>query len=86
MTNDKNKIYWNLNWILCAIVFIILAVVFIYRYFKIGVPVEANWTEEVFKYILMWPTITVICWGIAWVPFKMLSSYIAKKRGGAIEE
>ena len=33
----------------------------------------------------MWPVLTAICWTIAWVPFKALSSYIAKKRG-AIEE
>ena len=81
MTNDKNKIYWNLNWILCAIIFVILAAVFAYRYFAVGVPVEANWTEEIFKYLLMWPILTAICWTIAWVPFKALSSYIAKKRG-----
>lgn len=86
MTTDKNKIYWNLNWILCTIVFVILAIVFAYRYFKIGVPVEESWTGEIFKYLFMWPVITVICWVIAWAPFKMLSSYIAKKRGGAIEE
>lgn len=85
MTTDKKKIYWNLNWILCAIIFVILAAVFAYRYFKVGYPVEANWTEEVFKYIAMWPILTTICWTIAWVPFKALSSYIAKKRG-AIEE
>ena len=81
MTTNKKKIYWNLNWILCAIIFVILAAVFTYRYFAVGVPVEANWTEEIFKYLLMWPILTAICWTIAWVPFKALSSYIAKKRG-----
>ena len=83
MTNDINKIYWNLNWILCAIVFVILAIVFAHRYFAVGYPVEANWTEEIFKYLLMWPVLTVTCWTVAWVPFKALSSYIAKKRGAA---
>lgn len=85
MTTNKKKIYWNLNWILCAIVFVILAAVFAYRYYSVGYPVEANWTEEVFKYLVMWPVLTVICWTIAYVPFRALSSYIAKKRG-AIEE
>lgn len=82
MTTNKKKIYWNLNLILCAIVFIILAAVFAYRYFAVGVPVEANWTEEFFKYLLMWAVLTVICWTIAYVPFRALSSYIAKKNGG----
>lgn len=85
MTNDKNKIYWNLNWILCAIIFVILTIVFIYRYCVVGYPVEANWTEEIFKYLFMWPVITVVCWVIAWVPFRAFSSYLAKKRGD-IEE
>lgn len=81
----KFKIYWKLNWILCAIVFVVLAVVLAHRYFVVGVPVEANWTEEIFKYLFMWIPITVICWTIAYVPFRLLSSHIAKKRG-AIEK
>ena len=81
MTTNKKKIYWNLNLILCAIVFVILAIVFAYRYFAVGVPVEANWTEEIFKYLFMWPILTVICGTIAYVPFRALSSYIAKKNG-----
>lgn len=85
MTTDKKKIYWNLNWILCAIIFVILVAVFVYRYYSVGYPVEETWTQEIFKYLFMWPVLTVICWTIAWVPFKALSSYIAKKRG-AIEE
>ena len=77
----KFKIYWKLNWILCAIVFVILAIVLCVRYFKVGVPVEANWTEEIFKYLFMWVPITVVCWAIAYVPFRALSSYLAKKQG-----
>ena len=77
----KFKIYWKLNWILCAIVFVILAAIFAYRYFTVGVPVEANWTEEIFKYLFMWIPITVICWVIAYVPFKAWSSHLAKKKG-----
>jgi len=77
----KQKIYWHLNWILAAVVAVILAAVFIYRYFTIGTPVEATWGEEIGKYLFMWPVLSVICWTIAWVPFKALSSYIAKKRG-----
>ena len=82
----KFKIHWKLNWILCAIVFIILAIVFFVRYFTVGVPVEANWTEEIFKYLFMWIPITVICWTIAYVPFKLLSSYLAKKKGEVDDE
>ena len=81
MTNNKKKIYWMLNWILCAIIFVILATVFYYRYFRVGTPVEDTWLEEVTKYLLMWPVLTAVCWTIAWVPFKALSSYIAKKNG-----
>lgn len=77
----KFKIHWRLNWILCAIVFVILAAVFAYRYFAVGVPVEANWTEEIFKYLFMWIPITVICWTIAYVPFRAWSSHLAKKQG-----
>lgn len=77
----KFKIHWKLNWILCAIVFVILAAVFAYRYFTVGVPVEDNWTQEVFKYLFMWIPITVICWTIAYAPFRALSSYLAKKKG-----
>lgn len=77
----KFKIYWRLNWILCAIVFVVLAVVFCVRYFTVGTPVEANWTEEVFKYLFMWIPITVVCWSVAYVPFRALSSYLAKKQG-----
>lgn len=77
----KFKIHWKLNWILCAIVFVILAAVFAYRYFAVGVPVEDNWTQEVFKYLFMWIPITVICWTIAYAPFRALSSYLAKKKG-----
>ena len=81
MTTNKKKIYWNLNWILCAIVFVILAAVFAYRYYSVGYPVEETWTQEIFKYLFMWPILTVICWTIAYVPFRALSSYIAKKNG-----
>jgi hypothetical protein len=81
MTNNKKKLYWMFNWILCAIVFVILAAVFAYRYYSVGYPVEETWTQEVFKYLFMWPILTVICWTIAYVPFRALSSYIAKKNG-----
>lgn len=81
MTNNKKKLYWMFNWILCAIVFVILAAVFAHRYFAIGYPVEETWTQEIFKYLFMWPILTVICWTIAYVPFRALSSYIAKKNG-----
>ena len=81
MTNDKKKIYWMLNWILCAIIFIILAIILYYRYFKVGTPVEDTWLEEVTKYLFMWPALTAVCWVVFWVPFKALSSYIAKKNG-----
>lgn len=84
-TNDKKKIYWHLNWILAAVVFVILTIVFLCRYFGVGYPVEANWTEEVFKYLLMWPILSVIAGTILWVPFKALSSKIAKNRGATEE-
>lgn len=77
----KFKIYWKLNWIVCAIVFVILAIIFCIRYFNVGVPVEDNWTQEVFKYLFMWIPITVICWTILYAPFKAFSSYLAKKKG-----
>lgn len=86
MTNDKKKIYWHLNWILAAVVALILGAVFAYRYFAVGYPVEANWGEEIGKYFFMWPVLSVICGTIAWVPFKALSSYIAKKRGNTDDE
>ena len=82
MTTDKKKIYWNLNWILCAVVFVILAAICAYRYFSGYAPIEANWFEEVMKYLAMWIPLTVIAWTIAYVPFKAYSSYLAKKRGG----
>lgn len=84
-TTDKKKIYWHLNWIMVAVVFVILAIVFLCRYFGVGYPVEANWTEEIFKYLLMWPVISVIAGTILWVPFKALSSKIAKDRGATEE-
>ena len=84
-TTDKKKIYWHLNWIMVAVVFVILAIVFLCRYFGVGYPVEANWTEEVFKYLLMWPVISVIVGTILWVPFKALSSKIARNRGATEE-
>jgi prolipoprotein diacylglyceryltransferase len=77
----KFKIHWKLNWIVCAIVFVILAIILAYRYFTVGVPVEANWTEEIFKYLFMWIPITVIGWVICYAPFRALSSYLAKKKG-----
>lgn len=84
-TNDKKKIYWHLNWVLAAVVFVILTIVFLYRYFGVGYPVEANWTEEVLKYLFMWPIISVIAGTVLWVPFKAIAAKIAKNRG-AIEE
>ena len=81
----KFKIHWKLNWIVCAIVFVVLAIIFCIRYFNIGVPVEANWTEEIFKYLFMWIPITVICWTIAYVPFRAWSSHLAKKKGATDE-
>lgn len=84
-TNDKKKIYWHLNWIMAAVVFVVLAIVFLCRYFGTGHPVEANWTEEVLKYLFMWPVISVIIGTILWVPFKALSSKIAKNRGATEE-
>lgn len=84
-TNDKKKIYWHLNWIMVAVVFAVLAIVLACRYFNVGYPVEATWTEEVFKYLFMWPIISVILGVVCWVPFKALAGHIAKKRG-AIEK
>ena len=84
-TNDKKKIYWHLNWIMAAVVFVVLAIVFLCRYFGTGYPVEASWTEEVLKYLFMWPVISVVVGTILWVPFKALSSKIAKNRGATEE-
>lgn len=84
-TNDKKKIYWHLNWITTAVVFIILAIVFMCRYFGVGTPVEETWTQEVFKYLVMWPVISAIVCTIFYSPFKMLSAKIAKDRGGEVE-
>ena len=81
-TNDKNKIYWHLNWILTAAVFVVLTIVFLCRYFEVGYPVEANWTEEVLKYLFMWPAISVVAGVVLWVPFRALAAKIAKDRGG----
>ena len=77
----KFKIHWQLNWIVCAIVFVVLAAVFAYRYFVVGTPVEDNWTQEIFMYLFMWVPITVICWAVAYAPLNALSSYLAKKKG-----
>ena len=84
-TTDKKKIYWHLNWIMVAVVFVVLAIVFLCRYFGNGHPVEANWGEEVAKYLFMWPIISAIVGTILWSPFKMLSAKIAKDRGGEVE-
>ena len=75
----KNKIYWVLNGILAGAIFLILLIVFLYRYFTVGVPVEANWGEEIGKYLLMWPVLWAICATIFWVPFKALSAKLAKE-------
>ena len=83
-TTDKKKIYWNLNWILVAVVFAVLAIVFLCRLIGVGYPVEDTWAEEVLKYLFMWPILSVIVGTICYVPFKALSSKIARKRG-AIE-
>lgn len=80
MTVQK-KFFWKLNAIVSAIIFVILAVVFAYRYYSVGYPVEANWTEEIFKYVVMWPAITIVCWGVFYVPIRAYSSYLAKKHG-----
>lgn len=82
----KFKIHWKLNWILSAIVFVILAIVFCHRYFVVGYPVEDNWTQEFFKYLVSWPPLTAICWTIAYVPFQLLSMYLAKKKGEPDDE
>jgi heme/copper-type cytochrome/quinol oxidase subunit 2 len=84
-TNDKKKIYWHLNWIMVAVVFAVLAVVFLCRYFGVGYPVEASWGEEIAKYLAMWPALSVIVGTILYVPFRALSSKIAKERGGEVE-
>lgn len=84
-TNDKIKIYWHLNWILAAVVFVVLTVVFLYRYFSVGYPVEANWGEEIGKYLVMWAILSVITGVICYVPFRMLSAKIAKNRGATEE-
>ena len=76
----KFKIHWYLNFVVAAIVFIILAIVYCYRYFKIGYPVEDNWTQEFFKYLISWPPLTAICWTICYGPFVMFSAYLAKKK------
>jgi uncharacterized membrane protein YoaK (UPF0700 family) len=81
----KFKIHWRLNWIVCAIVFVVLAAVFCYRYFTVGVPVEDNWFQEVTKYLFMLIPLTVICWTICYGPFLMLSAYLAKKKEGKIK-
>ena len=77
----KKKIYWYLNGLLCGLVTLILLLVFLYRYFKVGSPLEETWFLEAMKYVVMDVVLTVICWVIAYVPFKMLSAYIAKKKG-----
>ena len=77
----RNKIYWRLNWILAAVIFVILAIVFAHRYLVVGYPVEATWTEEILKYVFMWPVLSVITGVVCWVPFRALSDYLAKKQG-----
>lgn len=84
-TTDKKKIYWHLNWILVAVVFVILTIVFLCRYFGVGYPVEANWGEEIAKYFAMWPAISVVVGTVLYVPFKALSAKIAKNRGATEE-
>lgn len=84
-TNDKNKIYWHLNWILVTVVFAILAIVFLCRYFNVGYPVEESWTLEIFKYLVMWAALSVVAGTILWVPFKALAAKIAKDRSGEVE-
>jgi len=80
MTVQK-KFFWKLNAIISAIVFIVLAIVFCYRYYAVGYPVEANWTEEILKYVVMWPALSIVCWGTFYVPVRAYSSYLAKKHG-----
>ena len=84
-TTDKKKIYWNLNWIMVAVVFAVLAIGFLCRYFGAGYPVEANWTEEVLKYLIMWPVLSVIIGVVLWAPFKAFAAKIAKNRGAKEE-
>lgn len=77
----KKKIYWLLNAVVAGVIFITLLCVFLYRYFAVGTPIEANWGEEIGKYLFMWPILWAICCTICYVPFRMLSAYIAKKLG-----
>ena len=84
-TNNKKKIYWQFNWIMAAVVVVVLAIVFLCRYFGVGTPVEKTWTQEVLKYLVMLTIISVIVGTILYVPFQALSSKIAKERGGETE-
>ena len=68
-----------LNGILAGAIFLVLLIIFLYRYFTVGVPIEANWGEEIGKYLLMWPVLWAICTVICWVPFKALSAKLAKE-------
>ena len=77
----KFKIHWLLNAVAAAVVFIILLAIFLYRYFTVGTPIEANWGEEIGKYLVMWPVLWAICCVICYAPFRALSSYLAKKAG-----
>lgn len=77
----RDKLYWLLNVIVSLIVLVILTVVFCYRYYHIGTPINDNWSEELGMYLFMWLAISVVICGACYVPIRGLADYIAKKKG-----
>lgn len=85
MTNDRNKIYWHINFIIAAIILLVLTIIFCYRYFVVKFPVNDNWTEEICMYLFMWLPICVVVCGACYAPIRALADKIAKNRGAKDE-
>ena len=80
---EAKKLYFKIYAWIFAIVFIIVAAVFIIRYPILGLAlVEESWLWEIIKYFAGYIVLAIIVGGIAFTPVTM---YIQRKTHGLIK-
>lgn len=80
---NAKKLYIKLYAILLAVVFVIVAAIFVIRYCIMNIPIiEESWGMEILKYFVGYIILAVICGVIAYTPFTF---YIQRKVHGLIK-
>lgn len=78
MTTSKKKNYWRLNLYTCVLIAVILVCCLAWEFFVRKAPTEPTWGEEIAKYIIMWPALTVVVCATFYAVFMPLAGKLAE--------